>query len=114
MIRGSEISTEIFRTEIERRVRSRLTNHMSETVGRARGMHQSTLKHLESTVENLVAASSGVGRIPPAPPTLRGRVGGFLVRVVSRALFWYTPQIHAFQQLTTRLAKHQIAALADL
>jgi len=35
-----------------------------------------------------------VGRMPPEPPTLRGRAGAVLVRVVKRCLFWYTGQIN--------------------
>jgi O-antigen chain-terminating methyltransferase len=32
--------------------------------------------------------------MPLQPPTLRGKIGAFLVRLVARALFWYTPQIN--------------------
>src|SRR5262245_7749192 len=37
-----------------------------------------------------------LGDMPPAPPTMRGRLGAILVRVVRRALFWYTNQIRSF------------------
>lgn len=35
-----------------------------------------------------------VGRMPPEPPTVRGRLGAVLVRAIRRALFWYTRQIN--------------------
>ncbi len=38
--------------------------------------------------------NSQVGRMPPQPPTLRGRLGAVLVRLVRRSLFWYTQQIN--------------------
>lgn len=38
-----------------------------------------------------------VGQTPPAPNTMRARIGGHLIRLVQRMLFWYTPQIRRFQ-----------------
>jgi len=46
---------------------------------------------------SLSQAASGVGRLPPQPATFRGSVGAFFVRLVRRALFWYSPQIVRFQ-----------------
>ena len=47
---------------------------------------------LEEAFRTLESASSRMGKVPPAPPTLRGRVGAFLVKIVHRALFLvYTP-----------------------
>lgn len=48
------------------------------------------------------------GSLPPVPPTLRGRLGVWLVRVVRRALFWYSDQ--ARQWLRESLAWRVLAA----
>lgn len=37
---------------------------------------------------------SQVGRMPPQPPTWRGEMGAVLVRLVRRALFWYSQQVN--------------------
>ena len=54
------------------------------------------LNRLESLVQSARIGATQVGSMPPAPPTFRGRIGAKLVRLVQRALFWYTPQLHAF------------------
>ena len=54
------------------------------------------LNRLESLLESARVGATQVGAMPPAPPTFRGRIGAMLVRLVQRALFWYTPQLHAF------------------
>lgn len=41
-----------------------------------------------------------VGQTPPSPHTFRARMGGRLVGLVQRMLFWYTPQIRRFQNET--------------
>ncbi len=42
-----------------------------------------------------------VGTLPPQPDSLRARMGMGLVRMVRQALFWYTPQIAAYQSAAT-------------
>ena len=34
-----------------------------------------------------------IGSLPPEPPTWRGRIGAYGVRIVQRALFWYSGQL---------------------
>src|SRR5262249_19533484 len=34
-----------------------------------------------------------IGQLPPTPPTLRGLFGALLIKLVRRALFWYTPPL---------------------
>ena len=65
---------------------------------------------LEEAVRGLRTASSQMGGLPPVPPTLRGRVGAFLIKIVQRALFWYTAQVLEFQIATTRVIDEVIAA----
>jgi O-antigen chain-terminating methyltransferase len=55
------------------------------------------LLELRSAIGALNASYALVGQTPPEPPTLRGRIGARLVKVVQRLLFWYTPQIVHFQ-----------------
>jgi len=62
------------------------------------------VEHLLETLEvfrnSCVQASSvseTVGQMPPAPNTRRARMGSFLIGIIQRALFWYTPQIVRFQ-----------------
>jgi O-antigen chain-terminating methyltransferase len=55
------------------------------------------LAELRSALGALNASYALVGQTPPEPPTLRGRIGARLVKLVQRLLFWYTPQIVHFQ-----------------
>lgn len=55
-----------------------------------------------------------VGEMPPVPPTFRAKVGAVLVRVMRRALFWYSAQILTFQQLVVRAADEQMRVLQHL
>ena len=48
-----------------------------------------------------------VGRLPPQPPTFRGRVGKALIDVMRRSLFWYTPTIQAFQRAVASAFREQ-------
>jgi hypothetical protein len=57
---------------------------------------------LRSALAALHASYAMVGRLPPEPPTVRGRIGGRLIQLVRRMLFWYTPQIVYFQYSALR------------
>lgn len=57
---------------------------------------------LRSALAALHASYALVGQTPPEPPTLRGRLGSRLVKLVQRLLFWYTPQIVHFQYSALR------------
>jgi SAM-dependent methyltransferase len=54
--------------------------------------------------------SSLVGQLPPEPPTFRGRTGALFVKIVRRALFWYTPPIVRFQAAVTLYLRELLAA----
>jgi SAM-dependent methyltransferase len=56
------------------------------------------LVSLRAACKRLYEARELVGQMPPSPRTLRAKLGGSLVRVVQRMLFWYTPQIVRFQR----------------
>jgi len=55
-----------------------------------------------------------IGEIPPSPPTLRARVGRVLIRLVQRMLFWYTPQIYAFNNLMVRVTGEQLRVFSRI
>ena len=58
-------------------------------------------------------AHQKIGDMPPCPPTLRGRIGALFVRIVRRALFWYSGQIAAFQGLVGGAAVELIETLRE-
>jgi len=60
------------------------------------------LNALYDSYSSLHRLRNAVGAMPPVPPTIRGRVGSYFVRVVQRMLFWYTPQILRFQEESVR------------
>ena len=59
------------------------------------------LTALRDTFGRLYQARNAVGRMPPGPNTIRARIGKYVIRVVQRGLFWYTPQIVRFQNETS-------------
>ncbi|HYO83182.1 MAG TPA: hypothetical protein VES20_17380 [Bryobacteraceae bacterium] len=62
---------------------------------------------LRASTGTLRSAIARIGSPPPSPPTLRGRIGAVLVRVIQRLLFWYTPGVQqANNQLVDALEAH--------
>lgn len=51
--------------------------------------------------------------LPPQPPTLRGRVGSLLAKVVRRSLFWQYMQAGEFSRVTTSILDDVCAAVED-
>jgi len=66
---------------------------------------------LRSALSALHASYAMVGRLPPEPPTVRGRIGTRLIKLVQRMLFWYTPQIVYFQYSALRALEEQAKIL---
>jgi O-antigen chain-terminating methyltransferase len=66
---------------------------------------------MRSALSALYASYSLVGQTPPEPPSLRGRIGAGLVKLVQRMLFWYTPQIVNFQYSALRAIEEQTKSL---
>lgn len=66
---------------------------------------------LRSALSTLHASYAMVGRLPPEPPTARGRIGARLIKLVRRMLFWYTPQIVHFQYSALRALEEQAKIL---
>jgi len=67
---------------------------------------------LRKNLGELESAVRRIGRIPEGPATLRGRVGGVLVRLIHRALFWLIPSLRQAHQQTYEALRLQ-AALCD-
>jgi len=80
----------------------------------ASGPQQPEIRALEDKCRVLRSTQTLVGRLPPEPPTMRGRIGAFLVKAVRRSLFWYTPQIQAFHASVADGFEQQVAALKTL
>jgi hypothetical protein len=55
-----------------------------------------------------------VGQIPPAPSTLRARVSGVLVGMISRSLFWFTGRLDDFHSAVVEASDLQSDALTRL
>lgn len=68
----------------------------------------SALRHFSG---ELKASCAQIGSMPPQPPGLRGRIGASLVRLVQRALFWYTPQIRISMDGIARLFQQYLDQL---
>jgi SAM-dependent methyltransferase len=66
---------------------------------------------LGHSYQQLVSIRHNVGRMPASPHTLRARFGSFLVRMVRRMLFWYTPQVHAFHNGTVEMGESLCAVV---
>ena len=95
-------------SEIRRRIEAKLEQPRTEGF---RGAGAFRADKLRAAVRSLREASTLVGEIPPAPPTMRARGSAFLLQLVRRALFWYTPQILRFQQIAADVAKEQLDAV---
>ncbi|HUQ94493.1 MAG TPA: hypothetical protein VM120_22615, partial [Bryobacteraceae bacterium] len=71
------------------------------------------LADLRRSASDVSESASLLGRMPPKPPTVRGSVGAILIRLIQRALFWYTPRLERFQLATANLASKQVGFLQE-
>jgi SAM-dependent methyltransferase len=55
-----------------------------------------------------------VGQMPPEPPTLRGRLGAWIIRKIRRALAWYTAQILQFHQSVTEVIEQHVKTIEEI
>jgi hypothetical protein len=56
------------------------------------------MARLKSSTAALEEAVNRIGEIPPGPGSFRARLGGIVIRVMQRALFWLVPSIRSTQQ----------------
>jgi len=73
-----------------------------------------SLSELDACLRFSQQVAGAIGEIPPGPPTWRARVGRALIRVVQRMLFWYTPQIYAFNNLVVRTTTEQLRVFSQV
>lgn len=69
---------------------------------------------IRRALTELRRTSEAVGQLPPEPPTFRGRTGARLVRLMQRALFWYTPRLIQFHHAAVQAHEEQGKVLEAL
>ncbi len=112
----SRIDVEQIMKEIRERVRGRLAS-TPQASGAATSLAPDAVvdfKDLLRLIEHARRCSAAIGTQPPQPATLRARLSSILVRLVRRMLFWYTPQITDFNEVTLRVLEEQVAALESV
>jgi Polysaccharide pyruvyl transferase/2OG-Fe(II) oxygenase superfamily len=72
------------------------------------------MDRLASVGRALRARKALIGQMPSAPPTLRGRMGALLVRMVRRSLVWFTGPLDDFHSEIVEGFDFQLAALKSL
>ena len=78
------------------------------------GLLTPDLEALKKVHRDLHLRRSLVGKLPPSPPTLRGRVGGLMVKTVRRSLFWFLSRLDRFHSDIIEEFDLQFAVLNSL
>jgi hypothetical protein len=86
-----------------RRARKAISNELLSRVSR-----------LNARVGTLRANVTRIGEMPPQPPTLRGKVGALLVRLMQRALFWLIPSLQAIEDQVAQAFEDQAKVNQEL
>jgi len=108
------LDSESLKTDLERVIRSTLAGDPS-----SRPISESAKKGPQSagfshSLDALHASAARVGQQPPQPPTWRARLGAAAIRLMRRALFWYTPQISQFHSTVIETFEAQSRELGAL
>ncbi|MBC8165231.1 MAG: hypothetical protein H7Y20_05070 [Bryobacteraceae bacterium] len=74
----------------------------------------SNVARLRSSTALLRSSIARIGEQPPAPRTIRGKIGFALVQVVRRALFWLIPTIRTAQGQLVDALEGQLAATEEI
>jgi hypothetical protein len=69
---------------------------------------------LVARVSRLRARMAHIGGMPPAPPTLRGKLGALAVGIMRRSLFWLIPNLQATQEQLIAAIDDQTTALEEV
>ena len=72
------------------------------------------LAELRQLDRQLETCADSFGNLPLSPPTLRGRAGRMLVRVVQRLLFWYTPPLRQLHEIMLKRCEEETRVLDKL
>lgn len=83
---------------IHKRVREQAASYEAPTVLED---WSNDLVKLNNAYATAYSARNLVGSAPKLPPTFIGILAGWVTSIVQRVLFWYTPQIHHFQEATS-------------
>ena len=83
---------------IHKRVREQAASYESPTTMED---WSNDLGKLHSAYNTAYCARNLVGSVPQLPNTFLGMVGGWVIGIAQRMLFWYTPQIRYFNEATT-------------
>ena len=109
------VNVQTIMQEIRERIRARsATPRVSAGPDLSAALEPPELTALEAAVQSLDASKSLAGELPPQPRSMRGWLGGLLVKLVRRMLFWYTPQIREFQAGAVNAFNAQLGLLRTL
>jgi hypothetical protein len=84
-----------------REIHVRISHEAAESVPASAA--RSELGALRNSYGRLHQIRNAVGEMPASPYTIRARLGGCLIRIVQRMLFWYTPHIVRFHDETANV-----------
>ncbi len=97
-----------------RAAQARVTRRPRRTGAPRDAAIRSLLEGADQLARSAANADSRIGRMPPEPPTVRGKLGASVVRMVRRALFWYTQQVNEFELRNATLLRETAECLATL
>jgi hypothetical protein len=72
------------------------------------------VSRLRARMGSLRAGVAHIGGMPPAPPTLRGKLGALAVGIMRRSLFWLIPNLQATQEQLIAAIDDQTTALEEV
>ena len=72
------------------------------------------VSRLQVRVAAIRAGAARIGELPPAPSTLRAKVGAVAVRTLQRAMFWLIPTLREAQEQIAAALEEQTKAVEDL
>jgi SAM-dependent methyltransferase len=107
-----EAKTENILSQLQQRMRGGSQPRREETAALEDSLLQ--LGMVADLAERCRANATSIGVMPPAPNTLRARIGAVLVGIVRRMLFWYTPQIASQNMLVAESLAETVQVLRQL
>jgi len=117
--RHSEINTDRLVQEIRAQVQRRaqqaaLAAGRVETESDFSEPTPDLVQRLRFALTEVKLEGGRIGQPTPEPPTIRGRIGSKLMRLLGRVFWWYTFHIQAFVSATVRYLHEQIQTLDSL
>ncbi len=107
------IDVQVLMQEIRDRIRQDSdTRHSGLPLPSALPMPE--MESLKRLSKDLHLRKAFVGRLPPEPPTFRGRIGGLIVKAVRRSLFWFISRLDLFHSDVIEAFDLQFSILGTL